>query len=367
MITIYKTRFSMFFGMLVIMSLAVSCKKNNVAPATINNFATIGLYEYEVPNSTKRRVFITISKVGDLDFSTPYPSVFDTGSSGMTIDASGILPASMITSTGIVVPGDSVVVNGITVTSQASYMSYGDNTGTIREYGNLAYAPIKIGDANGNITTRRIPIFMYYKVVNLTTGEQYAAHSNDVFGVGPGTNSVGSKIMSPLSYFTSSDITTGFKLATLNSSYFSTTGATYVAGLLSIGLTNNDLTSSGFIMHPLTNTSAGYSSNIPATISYNGQSIPATVLFDTGTPSQTIIEDRAAQSTIGALPVNTVVTVTTNRGFVYTYTTNNTTNLTAVENPNITGDSRTIFSIDFFVNNEYLVDYQNHQIGLKNN
>jgi hypothetical protein len=69
----------------------------------------------------------------------------------------------------------------------------------------------------------------------------------------------------------------------------------------------------------------------------------------------------------GQLPANTQVTVTTNMGFTYTYTTTSTTNLTQVENPNATGDYRTIFGIDFFMDNEYLTDYANHQIGLKNN
>ena len=46
-----------------------------------------------------------------------YFTVFDTGSAGFTIDATGILPASMITNSGIQIAGDSVTVNGITVTA----------------------------------------------------------------------------------------------------------------------------------------------------------------------------------------------------------------------------------------------------------
>ncbi len=357
-----------FFGLILLtISLVTSCKKNNVTPApptTPVNFATLGLYEASFGSA--RRVFIPITKIGNQKIA--YLAIFDTGSSGMTIDADGILPASMITSTGIQMTGDSVNVNGITVTSQTGQMSYGDNLSTITEYGNLAYATITIGDENGNITTSRIPIFLYYKTMNITTGEKLASHYSDIFGVGPGVNYAMNKVISPLSYFSSKDITSGFKLSMLSSTNFSTTG-TYVSGLLNIGLTNSDLAaSSGFIMHPLTFDSlGGFSSNIPATITYNGQNIPAAVLFDTGTPVATIIEDKAATSTVGALPVNTVVKVTTNKGFVYQYTTGTTANLTQVQNPNNTFDFRTIFSIDFFVNNEYLVDYKNHRIGLKNN
>jgi hypothetical protein len=345
---------------------ASACKKGaTVAPAVITPLKTLGLYQYSSGNN--KRIFIPITKVGTQTVS--YYGIFDTGSTGLTLDADGILPASMITSTGIVFSGDSINVNGITVTSKQAVMSYGDQTSTTKEYGNLAYAPVTIGDANGNITTKRIPFFLYYKVVNATTGAQYAAHSNDVFGVGPGTSYASTAIASPLSYFDlGSSLTNGFKLALLNSANFSSSGA-YVTGLLSIGLTPSDLaTTTGFIMHPLTYaTAGGYSPNIPATITYNGQSVSGQVLFDTGSPSVSIIEDRLATNGLGNLPASSVVTITTNKGFTYSYTTTSTSNLTAIQNPNISGDYRTIFSIDFFIKNEYLTDYTKHQIGLKNN
>lgn len=346
-----------------------ACKKNTVNPVSaaqtvaVTPIATLGLYEYA--SGTNKRIFLPITKVGNL--AVTYYSIFDTGSTGMTMDANGILPASMITSSGITVTGDSVVVNGITITNKTSVMSYGDQTNLTKEYGNLSYATITLGDQTGNITTKRIPFFLYYKIQNVTTGVVAAAHSADVFGVGPGTSYAFTAIASPLSYFTTTTgQTSGFKLAMLGSTGFTSTG-TYVGGLLTIGLTNSDLASSGFIMHPLTYSSTGgYSANIPATITYGSQSTSAQVLFDTGTPSVTIIEDNKVTGA-GALPTNTKVTVTTNKGFVYSYTTSSTANLTSVENPNVTGDYRTIFSLDFFVTNEFLTDYTNHQIGLKNN
>lgn len=353
-----------FIYVLLMILAASSCKKNNTTPKPVSATpVTLGLYEAGSGNN--KRIFIPISKLGTQ--SVTYYGVFDTGSPGMTIDATGILPASMITSSGITVAGDSVVVNGITVTSKQGTISYGDKTSSTKEYGNLAYAPVTIGDANGNLTIKRIPFFLYYKTVD-QTGKQLAAHSNDVFGVGPGLSYASSTIASPLSYYSpGTNLTNGFKLAILNSSNFSNTG-TFVAGLLSIGLTSADLSSNGFIMHPLTySSSGGYSPNIPAAISYNGTSTSAYVLFDTGSPSVTVIEDPKATNGVGSLPANSVVTVTTNKGFTYQYTTTVTSNLTAIQNPNNTGDYRTIFSIDFFINNEILTDYTNHQIGLKNN
>ena len=364
-----KKNFSRLLCWVTLIILIDSCSKDKVLKPVVidtNSPITLGLYEYGVVD-TGKRIFIPISKIGTQNVS--FYSVFDTGSSGMTIDAHGILPSSMISSSGLQFTGDSVVVNGITITSVTGTISYGNQTSLIKEYGNLAYATITIGDQNGNATAKRVPMFLYYRVFDVTNNKDVPVnHSLDIFGVGPGTSYVSSQISSPLSYFSiGSNLTKGFKLAALHPSSFTNTGA-YVADLLTIGLTAPDLTTNGFTMHPLSNLgTGGYSPNIPSTITYNGQSIAADVLFDTGTPLISTIENKLATTSTGNLPAKTSVTITTNKGFTYTYITSSTGNLTAIENPNVTGDLRTIFGIDFFINNEYLTDYTNHQIGLKNN
>ena len=354
--------------LLLIFLFVAACKKDKkVTPVT--NFATIGLYEYSATSgtATNRRVFIPITTVGSVQ--TNYLSVFDTGSTGMTIDATGIIPASAITSNGITVAGDSSVYNGITVTPQTAIISYGGVGSVTQEYGNLAYATVTIGDQNGSVKTGRIPFFLYYKVVNQSTGATLPAHSNDVFGVGPGVSYTSTSIGSPLSYFNiPSNLTNGFKLALFNNGSFSTTNATYVGGLLSIGLTPSDISSSGFIMHPQVSFQVGgYSPNIAGTINYNGTSVPATIMFDTGTPNITILENPAASANVITLPANTTVSITTSQGFSYSYTVSSTFNSTQVDNTSYSKDTRSIFSIDFFLSNEYLMDYTNHNIGLKNN
>lgn len=355
LITLFGLTMAIFF---------VSCKKDNgvinIKPGTV----TLGLYQYQSGNY--KRIFLPITKVGTQ--SVNYYSVFDTGSAGLTIDAEGILPASMITTNGIQVPGDSVVVNGITVTSKTSVMSYGDATGLFKEYGNIAYTTLTLGDANGNTNIKRIPIFLYYKVVKVSTNETMPAHSVDIFGVAPGYSYASPLIQSPLSYMdVSADLKKGFKLALLNRNGFTSAG-TYMAGLLTIGLSNQDVSSQGFILHPLSyTTKGGYSPNIPATITYNGTSTQAQVLFDTGNPMQTIIENRQETNALGNLPANSTVNVTTNKGFSYTYITSGTSNFTLIQNPNNSEDYRSIFSIDFFIDNEYLTNYTDHEIGLKRN
>ncbi len=350
--------------LLIATSLGACKKDTTTTPAVVNATpVTLGLYQYS--NDVNKRVIIAITQVGTQTVN--YGSIFDTGSPGMTIDADGILPASMITADGITVTGDSTVVNGITVTSKTAVISFGDATGTTKEYGNLAYANVKAGNSLGSITLKRVPIFLYYKIVD-SDGTKYSPHAADVFGVGPGLSNTRSEISSPLRFYSyGTGLTNGYKLAALNTAAFPST-PTYVAGLLTIGLTSADLaSSSGFIMHPLTYFSTGgYSPNLPGTITYSGKTISASFLFDTGTPSVTTIEDKTAVRSIGQLPANTPVTIKTNQGFTYSYTTTSTGNLTEVQNPNNTLDYRTIFSLDFFIKNEYLTDYAGHQIGLKN-
>lgn len=343
-----------------------ACKKGgSTDPAPVPKpLATLGLYQYT--DNTNKRIFIPISQIGSQQVT--YFGIFDTGSSGLTMDANGLIPASMITANGIQFTGDSINVNGITITNRTATVSYGDLTGSTKEFGNLAYAPITIGNSAGTVTTKRIAFFLYYKIVD-GTGKQLPQHSADVFGVGPGNGSGFSyaAIESPLNGFAlPTGVISGFKLAKLSSPF--TTQGDFVRNLLTIGLVPDDLaTTSGFVMHPLSSyTTGGYSPNIPATITYGSTSTAALVLFDTGAPSVTVIENSKETKALGRLPANTDVTITTNKGFVYKYTTTSTGNLTEIQNPNITGDYRSILSINFFVDNQMLTNYSGHIIGLKN-
>src|ERR1700743_860011 len=210
-----KRNLPWLFCWVTLIILAESCSKDKVIvkPVVTNNQVTLGLYQYGADSG--RRVFIPITKVGTQTVN--YLSVFDTGSAGMTIDAHDIIPASMITNSGFNFTGESVIVNGITITSQQSVISFGNNTGLTKEYGNLAYASITIGDQNGNTSAKRVPIFLYYKVVN--SGKAVTlTHTLDIFGVEPGSSSANAAINSPLNYFNNnSAVTNGFRLAALKS------------------------------------------------------------------------------------------------------------------------------------------------------
>jgi len=364
-----------------------SCKKDkkSVPDATP---AKISLFEYKDSVDAADvyyRIFIPITKVGTKTVN--YDEVFDTGSAGLTLGAKGIIPSTIYSTNGFNFTGDSVVVagTGITITSKTAVMEYGDAISGTNVYGNVAYASITIGDpSTGSVTIKRVPFFLYYKVLDLDNGTSTmdpdtSGHGADIFGVSPEYSYASTLIQSPLSYYTpGTGLTNGFKIAKLIKTDFINLQGVYEQSLLTVGLTSADLNSSDFIMHNYSSshtTSDGYSPDIPGTITYLNpntgisNTISATFLFDTGTPQLTQIEDPAAKTTnfIGTLPAGTPITLKTQDGFSYSYTTAKTTNLTAVQNPKNTSDYRTIFSLEFFTDNEFLTDYTGHQIGLKNN
>ncbi|MGI4749033.1 MAG: hypothetical protein ACRYFB_00240 [Janthinobacterium lividum] len=375
----YCTKLLSFIsGAILILALAASCKKEQTA-ATTPTVATptkLGLYEFGADATLNyRQVQINVSKVGTQTVS--YGMVFDTGSGGMVLDAQGILPASMITTAGFVFTGDSTVVNGITITSQQSSVTYGSNTNGATVYGNLAYAPVTIGDVNGSIIVKRLPFFLYYKAVNVggtTAGITATAHDFDVMGVAPIydiTFNNGVFISSPFSYFDpGTGLTRGFKIAALGTSNFSSNGySTFVPGVVTLGLTAADMSSSsGFTQHQLTNyPGAGYYPIISSTITYNNKTLTTYALFDSGTAPYSYIEDSTAPTTAALLATNSAVKATTTSGFSYSYTTTSTDYLTYLENPKTSGNDFSIFGLNYFLNNEYMLDLTNYKLGLKNN
>ncbi|WP_426668338.1 hypothetical protein ACPPVU_19460 [Mucilaginibacter sp. McL0603] len=374
----YPLKRLLFVSVSVIVLATASCKKDNnnqVKPTPVITNATptkFGLYE--ATDSIYKLAYTYVSKIGTLDVTnSDYYLVFDTGSGGFVIDADGILPSSMITSTGFNFTQDSTVVNGITIYNQKSTIEYGDDANTTdKVYGNLAYANVTIGDDNGNIVIKRLPFFLYYKAVD-GNGKVFTTHHDfDVLGVSPEydvTFPNNAYITSPFSYFDpGTGLTKGFKMAALGTNNFSYEG-TYVPGVVTLGLTASDLSSaSGFIMHQLTyRPGDGYAPVIPVSLTYNNKTVATDAIFDTGTEPYSYLEDTSAADTTLLLPNNTNVSLSSTQGFSYTYTTSATENITYVENPRVSQSNFSVISLEFFLNNEYMVDYTNHKLGLKNN
>jgi hypothetical protein len=379
MIKKYPVQLLPFILVAILLFTVASCKKDNnnnngttpvvVTPVPATATPTkLGLFE--VDSDIYKLLYMPISQIGTK--TVDYDMIFDTGSGGMVIDANGILPASMITNTGIVFTGDSTVVNGITITSEESIVEYGDDDASLTKvYGNLAYANVTIGQSDGNIIVKRLPFFIYYKGVD-ASGNMMTPHYFDILGVSSQydiTFSNNAYITSPFSYFDpGTGLTKGFKMGALGTSHFSADG-TYVPGVVTLGLTASDLSpsSSGFTMSQLSFSNGnGYLPIIPANITYKGKSTSTSVLFDTGTEPYSYIEDKTATG-LSLLAQNTAVNLVANSGFNYAYTTAAKENLTYIENPTTTGANVSIMSLEYFLTGEYMLDFTNHKLGLKNN
>jgi hypothetical protein len=146
-------------------------------------------------------LYINVLKVGELHVNQPL--LFDTGSSGMTIDCHVIVPEPQYNcmETGIKIPKD-MELGGVKITKQKVIMRYG----TYDEYGNLAYANVSIGSSENQISTvEPIPILIRYKKVRRSNGEVVGGPlwPKGIFGTSPigggGPNQV---IKSPLEAMT---------------------------------------------------------------------------------------------------------------------------------------------------------------------
>ena len=367
---------ALYFILALIPVIVVSCSKDKKNPQPGNMVTTatptkFGLYETD--SSIYKLLYTFVSKVGSQDVSnSDYALIFDTGSGGFVLDANGVLPASMITSSGINFTGDSTVVDGITIYNQKSTIEYGDDAATTdKVYGYLAYAPVTFGDENGTLVVKRLPFFLYYKAISGTTNKPYPPHEFDVFGVSSEYDvsfPSGAYVTSPFNYFDpGTGLTKGFKMEALGTSNFSYEG-TYVADAVTLGLTTADLSSNGFVMHQLSfYPGDGYAPVIPLSLTYNNKTISTDAIFDTGTEPYTYIQDSAAADSAVLLPKGAAVSMSSKAGYSYSYNVTDSDNLTYVENPGTSQSDISVISLEFFLNNSYLLDYTDHKLGLKNN
>ena len=377
-------RYKFFIPLLVTMLplfIIVSCKKDNSTTTTKTTPtpgtpAKLGLYE-ESDSMIYKVLFMTIPKVGTQTLSDDIDGlVFDTGSGGLVMDASGILPASMITTSGFNFTGDSTVVDGITITNQTKTIVYGDDASTdVSVYGNLCYADVTLGEpTDAVITVKRLPFFLYYKAID-GNGNEVAAHEFDVLGVNSEydiTFSNGVSVGSPFaSYDPGNGLTKGFKMDALGTDNFSSSDEIpLTSGVLTVGLTAADIAStSAYKFTQLTYTATdGAVPVVPSTIAYGGNSFTAYVVYDSGTDPYNYIESNTAAKTTTQLSNGVAVTVTaTGSGFSYPFTTTQNDYLTYIENPSESGTNVSILSLEYFINNGYLIDYPDHKLGLKNN
>jgi hypothetical protein len=131
--------------------------------STINQPTVINLYPHESAGGTDPLITVMVTSVGNVPVSMSLG--FDTGSSGVTLYAQSIFPASMVNDSGFVFPAGetSMSYNGITVTNVQGTRTYG-NESTLVETGNLGFATVTFGDSAGQITTQVMPVFFFYSL-----------------------------------------------------------------------------------------------------------------------------------------------------------------------------------------------------------
>ena len=361
-----------------------SCRKSDTNPSSQGGSSTViaspvmlDLIPAENVTSGIRRIFLPVSAVGGVK-SGSLKLVFDSGSEGVLFSATSLFSAAQIADTGIVInSADSAIISGITVTSAKVTSIYGDPPATRTFYGNIAYAPLTLGDQSGAVVTARMPFILVYKGVDNQTGASVVLDDNSdgiagVISSGFNPASVNtlatsrSDIKSPFNYLTyTNGVNAGFMLSPLNATGWTTQASSAAGGampLLTIGLT--DQLKSGFALQ-VQRLDIGnlFDPDILGTVTYNGTSILNTnTLLDTGTPIGFTIYN-ASENGSAILASNEPVQLTTAEGFSYNYTSDAALFQTSVQS---TGQPRSIFGIDFFLNNSLLWDYTDHLIGLKN-
>jgi hypothetical protein len=383
------------------------CGGSSASPATIGQPSgtvdkptVIDLYPSQSATSVPRLIVMATS-VGAASVSMPL--IFDTGSAGVTLYAPSIFPSSIVTSAGFVFPSGqtSITYDGITVTNQQGTRTYG-STDLRAQNGNIGYAQLTFGDAQGQLTTDTMPVFLYFSITDVSTGQpiEVPSFQQGVFGVADtaGTITVPGSVeptdgypacaadtegtcyvVSVLKYLKyGGSVSAGFVLspAPIQSCDITAAGSCAPAPMLSVGLDSSS--KAGFSTLSLTCPPLGYVgpasiAGYPVcqktigdtTIALSGSESGAVVgyaLFDTGTANMQI--STPAGSTFPAsVPPGASVLVTTASGFAYDYIAGSTDPLATIVNQDFSGAS--IIGIGYFTAHSLFIDFNSGEEGWK--
>ncbi len=398
-------RTSIPLGLAVVFLLLAACGSSTGSSAstptappitTIDEPTTVDLY----PNGSSEnpaRLTVMVTAVGSVAVSMPLG--FDTGSAGITLYAPSIFPASMLGATGFIFPSGETQMSygGITVTNQQGTRTYGSVLDSRNENGNLGFATVTFGDANGEVTTQTMPVFLYYSITDNQTGDLVPQPTQQGwFGVAStsGTIAVPDSVepaagfpacsaasagtcyvVSVLKYIGyAAGIDAGFSLApaTIQSCDIATAGDCMPAPILTLGLNSN--LEAGYTTQRLVCPPNGYigPANIAGyqvcqktilntTIRALGETVTGYSLFDSGT-AEMQISTPAGSNFPPSIPIGTSVTFTQPAGFAYTYTSGTGYFETIVEPDTTTVN---IIGIGFFTTNSLFIDFTTSTEGWK--
>lgn len=394
------------FGVYLILSSLAACGGNssnsgsvvNQPDSAIESPVTVNLYPNQ-SSTTAPRITVMVTSVGSA--SVNLPAVFDTGSAGVTLYAPNIFPASMVTASGFVFTDGqtSLTYNGITVTNQQGTRTYGTTNLRVQN-GNLGFATLTFGDAQGVLKTAVTPVFFYYSVTDLTTGEIIDPDSIQlgIFGVASTSGEIvipestepaggypacamdttGScYTVSPLKFLQyAAGVHAGFRLApaAIQTCDIDSAGSCTAEPILTVGL--DAMLESGFSTLSLPCPPNGYmgpasiagypvcqKTTDDVTITVSGAasgSITGGAVFDTGTSDMQIAVP-AGSTFPTAVPVGTSVLITTPSGFSYSYTSTESDPSYTDVNSGFSGPS--IVGIDYFTTHSFFIDFSSRITG----
>jgi hypothetical protein len=359
---------------------------------------TLNLYPNQ-SSSQAALLTVMVTAVGTAPVSMPLG--FDTGSAGVTLYAESIFPSSMVSSSGFVFAAGqtSITYDGITITNLQGTRSYGTLNQTV-EYGNLGFAQLTFGDAQGQLTTEVMPVFLFYSLEDLTGNPYSPPGWQGWFGVAStnGTIDVAGAVEPPDGFAACSTQTTtscyvvsvmkymdygdqvnaGFALspAAIQTCDITTAGNCNPAPMLTVGLNAN--VESGFSTTPLVCPPNGYvgppeiagypvcQKNIPnVTIAASGASVGSftgDAFFDTGTP-YIYLSTPTGDSFPAVVVPGSTVTVTPPSGFNYSYTAADAGTANTVVDAG--GDGNSIIGVQYFTTNSFLLDFTSGIEGWK--
>lgn len=329
------------------------------ARAQATTSLTVPLIKQEYPGNPPdiHTVYVPIRSVGNRRVG--FPILLDTGSAGMTIECSLVLPKSLCSVDGIRIDRE-LELDGVTVTTQQIVSRYG----TYDEYGHLAYAEVAFGDADRPVRTQRMPLLIRYKKVCRTTGEIVGGPlwPKGIFGVAPVLGQVDGLLVSPIDQVGLPDgLHRGFHLSPFGETWAICTnelGDCPTVDALHIGLDDNIRAS--FEMAPLrASPSRHYRPFVDSCLDWPGNRVCAPTLYDTGNATIAI----AGRPPVGSgmtLPRGTEIVLTGPAASSWQFKARDTNEVEFSPHSDIH-----LIGVRYFETNSLLIDLETREIGFR--
>ena len=333
------------------------------------------------------RIYIPVTAVGSVPVNLPL--IFDTGSSGLTLEAESVFPSGMVAATGFAFPPGQTTMTyqGITVTSTQASKAFGSAANGTTQLGNLGFAQVVVGDT---VQTKTMPIFLYYAIKNTASGQVIPMpDQKGIFGANIGANplivanssapatlaicnaqsTTSCDLVSPFRYLDyASGTDAGFALSpvALQNCDITQSGNCTAANALTVGVT--PASEKAFALSALScpgAAPAGTYNSLPicepalsnVRISASGASFTGSVLLDSGTGA-IVIQTPAQTNFPASLNAGTPLQFSFANGQSYSVAAGGGT--TAV---NVTSGTRSILGIDFFTRKAFVEDFTMPQLG----